>query len=228
MSGFLENEVKIDATFIDGTPSALNKLLREGHLDISLISTTEYIKHKEKYHLIDGFGIAAKNQVKSVFLYTKGSLNDALIGLTAESATSVTLLKLLCTEYWRISPTFEVMKPGKEYEAFLLIGDMALSNPTFPGYKTIDLAGEWHAFTGFSMPFAVLASTKKEIQFSKEMRASLEWGRNNRNKIIAKSQKKLNLSKEQLESYFNCLTYEFSEKEKLGLELFLKKGLPYV
>ncbi|HEY5995802.1 MAG TPA: MqnA/MqnD/SBP family protein, partial [Candidatus Deferrimicrobiaceae bacterium] len=53
-------------TFVEGHPRELNRMLREGALDISPSSSIEYARHPERYLLVPDISIAAREKVMSV------------------------------------------------------------------------------------------------------------------------------------------------------------------
>ena len=102
--------------------------------------------------LVDG-------SVDTVCLYSNVSLNNIEdIYLDYQSKTSVELLKILCKEYWKISPNFKNSKIGfeekvKDNTALLIIGDQKkyFNNAK---YKYIfDLSLIWKQMTGLPFVF---------------------------------------------------------------------------
>ena len=172
LAAFKSGAVSFPAQFVLGVPSALNRALRRGDLDISMISSAEFLHMPQRYALIPPYCIGASDKVMSVALYTRlplKELDGALVAVTGQSSTSVELLRLLCTHYWKINPHFTIFS-GNAIDiaklpacpAFLLIGDECLQNPHFPGYTTVDLAQAWHLATGLSFVFAVFAANSAE------------------------------------------------------------------
>ncbi|MBS0622040.1 MAG: menaquinone biosynthesis protein, partial [Verrucomicrobia bacterium] len=155
---------------VGGVPSELNALLREGKLDLSLVSSFEYLSHSSLYDLLPGYCIAAEGQVRSVHLHVKGplaALNDQPLALTPQSASSAQLVKLFCRYFWHIRPHFVTLphlNQCMDYKAFLLIGDQALLHPGFPGYTRFDLAQVWKEKTDLPITFAVFAMRKRLMQ----------------------------------------------------------------
>ena len=49
---------------VDGTPAELNRMLRAGQLDISVISAIEYARHPDRYLILPELAIASARQSK--------------------------------------------------------------------------------------------------------------------------------------------------------------------
>ena len=150
--------------FVDGVPARLNALLRSGAIDLSPSSSIEYATASEKYCLLPELSISAIGPVKSVFLFSRvpiEGLDGCPIGLSAESDTSVNLLKVLLARKYRFHNSFErtslpLARALERFPGLLLIGDAALRGAADPGeYRCYDLGELWHAFTGLPFVFAL-------------------------------------------------------------------------
>jgi chorismate dehydratase len=203
--GLTSGEIDHDAELVPAVPSELNRQLREGKLDLSFVSSREYLCHREAYDLVLPYGIAAKRELGSVTLYVRGELGDEPIGLTPQSASS--------------APRFETLRHGIDYGAFLLIGDEALRHPNFPGYRSIDLTKEWFDLTGLPMVFGLLAARKGTTvsPFVEQLGRSLEWAKAHHDQLIAAAMQRVDLSPNELASYYDQLWYELGEEELAGL-----------
>jgi chorismate dehydratase len=101
------------AEFVRGVPTELNQMLLEGFIDLTLISSIEFIRHRDKLKALPDFSIATLGPVQSVMLFhwePWEKLNGKKIAVTTDSATSVELLKILLRET-NISANFVPMKP---------------------------------------------------------------------------------------------------------------------
>jgi chorismate dehydratase len=117
--------------FIEGVPSELNKMIREGFLDISPSSSIEYILMSSRYHLIDGHSISSNGPIKSILLFSRipiEKLDGKRISYSFQSETSVALLDVILKKFYGIQCELKVShRPEDSYlESFLLIGDDAL------------------------------------------------------------------------------------------------------
>lgn len=232
--GITSGEVRCDAQLVRDVPAGLNRRLHTGGLDLSFVSCMEYLRHQEEYRLLLPLGIAAYGEVRSVTLYVRGelaNLSGKEVALTGESAASAQLVKLLCSHYWQIEPTFvklPSLNEATEFDAFLLIGDQALLYPEFVGYRSIDLAEAWYHHTGLPIVFAVLAARRSVVEerpdelveVQRQLRNSLIWGKSHLDRVVAEAQRSLPLSEAELRSYYSLLIYELRERELAGLSRY--------
>lgn len=215
-------------------PSQLNLMLRNGRLDLSQVSSLEYLERG--YALLPGLGISARSKILSVNLYLKKEPKDlqgARIGITTQSSTSAALLKVICHHFWKVSPSFEPLDRTRhetEYDGILLIGDEALEKETIPHFFTIDLAETWVQFTSLPFVFAVFAvrkevwETKKEEvdAFSRKLNAALNWAENNSDEVLKLAQKRSSTPLSRIKDYYSLCHYRLGKQEMEGLFLFQK------
>lgn len=212
-------------------PAALNSALRSGELDISPISAAEYLANAPSYELLPHYCIGAVDRVFSVTLYTRypvEQLDGRTIGLTAQSASSVLLLKVLCYHFWKVSPHFQVfddLKNHSQFDALLVIGDDALLHPELPGYQNIDLATAWHDSTALPFTFAVFAARKstqlgQRQAFNERLELSYQWAQENPDVILSLARQRLPISIERLKAYYEALRYPFCPQQQAGLNRF--------
>ncbi|MEO7501605.1 MAG: menaquinone biosynthesis protein [Gemmatimonadaceae bacterium] len=175
--------IRIDAHLVDGVPTALNALMAEGKLDVSVVSAVEYARDSRRYLLLPDLAISCDGPVRSVMLFSKRpatELSQRRVLVSRSSMTSVALLELLFENVWHARPVFvptdaeisDVARFGAEdHDARLVIGDAALlleSNsgasdrrgektsqgvPQYP--NAYDLGAEWKRWTGLPFVFAV-------------------------------------------------------------------------
>ncbi len=121
-----------------GSPAELNNLMAHGDLDVSLVSTAEFLNRRERYRRLPGFSLWCDGFVESVTLYSPLSQQELLegkpvIAVTPESATSVALTQILVPGcYTRPFTSLEEAAKGLAdgtYQGVLLIGDKALDPP---------------------------------------------------------------------------------------------------
>src|SRR5208337_5165615 len=94
----LDHEVDCSQyTFVEGVPSRLNRMLREGEVDVSPSSSLEYLRSPELYRTISNHSISSRGPVGSIFLFTPKpveELDGTVIFASSQSETSVALLKI--------------------------------------------------------------------------------------------------------------------------------------
>ncbi|MEK6527707.1 MAG: MqnA/MqnD/SBP family protein, partial [Nitrospirota bacterium] len=68
---YLENKCShSNYKFVSGVPSGLNKLLRNGKIDISPSSSIEFLKYKDKYSIIPWLSVSSSGPIGSIFLFS--------------------------------------------------------------------------------------------------------------------------------------------------------------
>jgi chorismate dehydratase len=175
--------VPLNGTVVTGVPSALNKRMAEGTLDISVVSAVEYARDARRYLLLPDLAISCDGPVRSVMLFSRrpaGDLDGRRVIVSRSSMTSVALLELLFENVWRARPEFvagdaemsDIASFDRDqHEARLVIGDAALvlrgesrphvvtgsgrdgGIPTYP--FAYDLGQTWKTWTGLPFVFAV-------------------------------------------------------------------------
>lgn len=232
-NGLIEGEFDISS----GPPSALNKLMDAGKLDVSAASSIEYARHSEKYYLLPDIAIGSRGPVQSVLLLSRCPVEDLsgkTILVSAQTHTSAALLKVLLKE-WQIDVDFVTddatacLENGQCPEAILAIGDEALNLRYHPDYPNkVDLGEAWRDLTGLPFIFGVWIAQRSSLETRREsvlkacdaLIRARHWGTDNIGEMCTLAAESSCLSTEQMCSYFDGLVYEFGEREKEGLRLF--------
>ncbi len=150
-------------------PSRLNRMLTQGQLDMSPISSASCGDIAEKVLVLPDFCLSSVGYVGSVILISKvpiEDLNGKNVGLTTASHTSVVLLKVLLKEYYKQEPVFIRTEPRptlRNIDAALVIGNDAMVKPPGQTSYTYDLGDLWLRKTGYPVVFAVFAVREKII-----------------------------------------------------------------
>jgi chorismate dehydratase len=175
--------VALDAELVDGVPTALNRMMAEGALDVSVVSAVEYARDWDRYLLLPDLAISCDGPVRSVLLFSDRpaqELTGQRVLVSRSSMTSVYLLELLFEQVWKAKPVFvpgdaeaaDVRSQALDDScaARLVIGDAALMlradehapRGTGPFARAsrgravvYDLGAEWKAWTGLPFVFAV-------------------------------------------------------------------------
>ena len=145
-----------------GVPAELNSDIINHRLDVSNISSIIYARHSEELVVLPDVCVSTDGDVESILLASRKpieSLKDDKIILTAKSATSHCLLKIILRLAYGAIPNYYVRHITPEdpipedATASLLIGDDALWLYHHPreGFYYYDLGLEWKKMTGKKM-----------------------------------------------------------------------------
>ncbi len=224
---------------VPGVPSALNRLLAAGGIDLCPSSSVEYVKQAGKYFILPDLSISAIGPVKSVLLFSRiplEQLDGAVIGVTGETDTSVILLKVLLSRFFRFTNSYErncssVDESLLRYTALLLIGDTAMKRAQADAAPYVyDLGELWHRHTGLPFVFAFwlvrrdtalrrgnqIALLHQSLVAAKTD-AYVSYG------AIAKSCIESNwYGEEGLIDYWNSISYDLSPRHCQGAKLFFR------
>lgn len=242
----------VDVQFERGVPSQMNRMLMSCEIDLAPISAIEAARNAQQLVILPGLSIASLGAVRTVLLFSWAAdmreLDEQSIALTDHSATSVALLKILCSQRYHVEPRYTVtpqhlptMLAG--HQAALIIGDDALvegtvhrtlTTPSAIGTPYIfDLGDEWLKMTGLPFTFAVWAARKdraEELSESgvfKALYASTEAGLTElaRDRLAQTYAGRLGLPAGVCRRYLRDLRYDLTEDDLAGLKLFLELAL---
>ncbi len=233
---------------VSDVPSAMNRALASGAVDISNVSSFAFGEHAGEWLLIPGLSVAAHGRVDSVLLFSWHQdwrdLQGAPIALTDHSATSIELVRLLCERRYSVRPRFTTTAPNLDtmlasHDAALLIGDIALverhARREVAGRGVpyvFDLAAEWQAWTGLPFVFAVWAARAQRVDAVRRsgvvdlLRLSTRRGLDNIAAIAAAYSVRLGLSQAACADYLRLLDYELSARDLAGLRAYLEMAVP--
>lgn len=196
---YLENKCRhSNYKFVSGAPSGLNKLLRNGKIDISPSSSIEFLKYKDKYSIIPWLSVSSSGPIGSIFLFSTlpiESLNKKTIAVSSHSETSVALLKIILKDFLSLDCSFKTVncrslkKILLSFPAVLLIGDEAMKakkqltvnskQSTVNSHSSLvthhsslyvyDLGELWFKTTGLPFVFALWMVRKKTILQKREL-----------------------------------------------------------
>lgn len=223
------------------TPTALNRKLARGELDVSPISSIEYARHADDLVLLPDLSINSAGFVHSVSLFFRNgveSLQGGRVCVTGESATSDILLKILLAKRLgiraeRVKGEPDLEEIGKSYEGVLYIGDSAMKAAlAYPQLGRLDLGDEWTRWTGTPMVFAVWAARREfAAQQPEKLRAAhaallagKAWGRAHKAEIVDHARRQLFLSRAYMERYFRDLNYDLDAPKLAGLHRYYEEA----
>ena len=229
------------AEFVRGVPTELNRMLLAGEIDLTLISSYEFLRHRDELRALPDFSISTLGPVYSVMLFhwePWEDLSGKRIALTIDSATSVQLLEVLLKESG-IDAELVPMKPDLDTmlegcDAALLIGDSALIEAVQHrelGGRTplvTDLGEAWYSLTRLPFTFAVWASKKDNPPSEKlvsELRRVREIGLGRLAAVAEAEADHLGVSPLIIQRYLNNFRYYLESPDRDGLTTFAHKSL---
>jgi chorismate dehydratase len=224
---------------ISKPPADLNRMIINNDIVISPISATFYGMNHRDLLMLPDFSISCHGNVMSVILMSKyplEELDEKNIVLTEESATAVSLIKMIFSRQ-NVNPNLETRSikniddvKGK-VDGALIIGDAALTQPWESLFKyRIDLGDLWFKLTKLPFVFAVWvvrrSFAENEPQIVKNvitlLNKSREDGYANIGKIIKAGADKLDLKQSFVKEYYNHLYCDFDSEKIKALEMFFK------
>jgi len=226
--------------FTGGVPAHLNALLATEEIDVCPSSSIEYAIHSERYLILPNLSISSVGTVASVLLFSRVSIEELdgqKILLSAESATSVNLLRILmdkrfglsCRYAVSTSPLAEALRTAP---AMLLIGDAALrSSMSETGLRIYDLGSLWYEWTGLPFVFALWFCTRsaakahyQEVQQLAEQLVQAKGYADRERQLIAEvSPETAWMGREGLIKYWReNISYELGAAQQEGLRLFYR------
>jgi len=233
--GIKNNLIKHDFDLSFGTLLETAGRLREGELELGLISSYDYALKKETWQIVPNLCLSSANKIKHVQLFFKKGLTDITkVAIDKNAASEAILLKILMREKFMISPEYFIMEPDldkmlSQADSALIIGERGLDY-----YKKhrnrLDLNEEWLDLTG--LPFVYAFWAGREITVTTDdlhaIRSSFELGEKNLEKI----------SKEYAHDrphnwafyhdfYTHNLSYTFSDTDQDGLNEFYNYAFFY-
>ncbi len=211
-----------------GHPAFCADKLINDEVDLALVPVS-IIPNLQAPYIISDYCIGANSEVDTVCLFSDVPISEIeCVDLDYQSKTSVELLKILMSEYWRVTPRLRNAKLGFESRvsgtnSALVIGDRAFDLRTKHKY-IYDLAAIWKDMTGLPFVFAAWVSNKKLTEdFLLKFNKALKYGLANINDALDTEYQK----------YFNCknpkaylnnkISYTLDAKKIDGMNLFLNK-----
>lgn len=231
-AGILLGTVAFPFRMMNGIPTELNRLLREGAIDVSPSSSIEYALNPGSYILLPDLSIASKKRVMSILLESRTRIEDLdkkIVALTTASATSVVLLRVLLEVRFGAVPEYIHYRQGEEdpapqCDAMLTIGDLALTKTPSPGFPfRYDLGELWYEFTGLPFVFALWhVNYKKSLESDLRslydiLRSSKEYGLSHLREAANSEAKRYGIPADVLYSYWKSFSYDFGHDEQNGL-----------
>lgn len=227
---------------IEGVPSHLNHLLKQGDLEAGLVSSFTYGEGPEDLVILRDISISATGPVKSVLFLSPipiGAIHGGqCIVVTPKSATSVMLLRIILEvflgyEYHRdfIFQQGDLGAALAKNSPYLAIGDEALALATDGLFEyAYDLGEIWIEETGLPFVFAVLAASRKAwaehpdafFALHGHIQHCLKKGLQDLEEISAKAARKIPMEPVACLEYLKGIEYDLAPEKLQGLSRFFK------
>lgn len=212
-------------------PRVFGKFAHEGTIDAGPMSLRDFMSMRDDFEMMN-YGVAVRGKVMSVLLYSHHQWKDLSgkkIAITAETSTSVELLRVLLEKKYGVTDyTIERLhltssqNDYTKYDAVLLIGDEALRRVKLGGLSNFlncfDLAEEWTSWKHMPFVFATwavrksLASERKK-EIADSLQRSLDLSVGQYGDLGREHGKKLGMTREEIEQYLNAFTFKFGSEE---------------
>jgi chorismate dehydratase len=214
-----------------GTPTDLNRMMAEGKLDVSAVSSVAAARHADDWLVMDHLCIGCRGPVGSVILHSERpvqELDGSIIAVTNASATAVKLLEVLLRGHWKVRA--ELVPQAHPQGPRLLIGDAALkAAQSGPRGFVYDLGSAWREYTGGDFVFGLWCVRR---EFARErpqetralyqvLQGSRELGRTESNGVILEAANVTGLPETTIRDYFPKLVYDLDDRLWDGLTAFL-------
>ncbi len=217
-------------------PSALNRLVVAGDLDVSPVSSIVYAQNADKLLLLPGLSISAPGALQSIVVVARKPLAELAgrpVALTAKSATSHGLLKIILRKAYGVEPVYSVsplsLAEGvlDRADAALFIGDDALFayHNRRDGLLYYDLGAEWRKLTGGAMVYALWVANRGfaarrpdllQMVYDK-VKAGFAYGLEHIEEAVAARAGRTPLTSEQVVRYIGLLDYRLDDAHRQAL-----------
>lgn len=220
-------------------PSELNHLVVEGELDASPVSSIVYARNSDRLLMLPNVSINANGALESIMLVAKRPIHElkkAQIALTAKSATSHCLLKIIMHHAYQAQPDYHISSLSidggvlDKADAVLFIGDDALYayHNQQPEYFYYDLGAEWKKLTNLPMVYAVWVVNRQfaekqpeEVQMIYErVTGGFCFGLSHLADAVDTMNGKVPFNSSQLSHYIGLLNYQLSPEHEQALLKF--------
>jgi chorismate dehydratase len=211
-------------------PRQLGEAVERGEADTAPLSLADFLRLEPALEGLP-YGIAANGPARSVILFSDrrpAELEGAVVGVSAETATSVEILRILLAQRYRVTPRAWTA-PGPACDAILLIGDGAIRELTAPSRfrHAMDLGSEWTEWTGLPCVFArwgirrAVPATER-VAFAQALEAALARGLADLPAIAAR-RRDTGWSEAEVVTYLSSFAYRFGPAEERAIGEFRRR-----
>jgi len=225
--------------WVDAAPRQFGALAEAGQIVAGPMSLVDYLRLHDRFERLGTLGIAVRGRCGSALLFSSKpvrQLDEATIGVTDETSTTVLLSRLILEQRYQLSPrvyqrcsTRELTAHSTQVDAVLLIGDEALrfraANRWYP-YE-LDLGFEWWLWQHRPAVFAVWAIRKDveaaQKQFiSRAIHHQLALNLGRLDEVAASRADAVGMSVKDVKTYLESFIYRFSAPEEEAIAEFTR------
>lgn len=226
-----------DIEFVDGPPSKHCAGLKDGSIHLSPASSITFAQKPGAFVLSPSLCTSCSFEVRSVKLFSKfriSELGGRRVRMTAQSRTSVTLLRILLEERLGVKPIYVDGAYEEGDDACLLIGDQALEENECHRFEfDYDLGTLWKDWQKMPFVFGAWIISKTALdgglrdslhRYMDATRVSIEKFREDPSLALDKWLKRypVKLPRQVVENYYSVLDYRFTEARKQSLTKFFE------
>lgn len=223
-----------------GPPARLNRLLAEGAVQVSAVSSAAYAWNYPRWLLLPDLSISARGPVRSVVLRLAREPERGRpfrAGLTRKSGTAQALTRILLEERFGALPECREVNLDEGvpegFDGVLVIGDDALRlsslEERYPG--VIDLGEAWLEWTGLPFVFGLWAADKafaerhpaEAAAVAAALRRSKEEGRRNLEAAAGRAAVRSGVDRGACRAYLEHIEYDLGPDHRAALALFYGK-----
>lgn len=226
---FHEPECDADAEVTYAVPAELAARLRDGELDVAMVSVFELFRGPG-LSMVPGVSVSADGPVGSVRLLSRVSPRRiGSVALDTSSLTSAALTRVLLSEVYRLQPRYVPHPPDLPAmlavcDAALIIGDLRLF--ARPASHVIDLGAEWKAHTGLPFVYAgwLARDDGPAAAAAQILTRARDWGVSHLEALSTRWAERMGLPLARVRDYFlNVMRYGLDESAWTGLRTFQER-----
>lgn len=224
--GIRHHAIAHEIQLVEDYPAKIAQMLINDEVDVGLIPVAATTK-LEEWYVVGDYCIGSEGTVASVCIFSEVPMEQIeTILLDYQSRTSVNLARILLKEYWEKDVAF-VNATGDDFRkqirgttAGVVIGDRALEQRMYSPY-IYDLGQAWKEHTGLPFVFAAwIANKKLPASFESKFNEANKKGLQHIEQVVAENP----YTVYDLNAYYTrCISYELTDRKKMGMELFLQK-----
>ncbi|MDA0596840.1 MAG: menaquinone biosynthesis protein [Chloroflexi bacterium] len=204
-------------------PRAMAAAVESGELHAGPLPIAEVLRMGEKVQSLGEMGVACYGAALSVFLFSNSpveELSGSNIAVTAHTATSIQLLRVLFADLWNVS-NHRFVEMSDDHDAELIIGDPALEKLSIGEFQYhYDLGSAWKKLTGLPFVFAewvIRSDSPQNVRenFERILIESTKTGMNSIDEIV-RIRSSETMSESDVEKYVRNFTYFLGPDERAG------------